>query len=501
MSSPDPERTPVLVAGAQLLQRDVPPAEALSPSGMLERVARGLADDAGVPERALGEVDTIAVVAGLGVTSRNPARALAGALGARPAREMLTATGGEMAVHAVDHFACEIRRGAVRSVLLAGAHNLRTLRRARKEGVALEKAAEPNGEPQLFGENRPGNTDEEKAYGLDRPSSVYPLFENALRARRGLDLETHRERMGALMSRFTRVAESNPQAWFPVFRSPEEITTPTASNRMVAFPYTKYLNAVMETDQAAGVWMMSAAAARAYGIPEERWIHPWGGGAAAEQAWFPSERPDFADCPALARAVRCALARSGVELGEIGAFDFYSCFPVAVEMACWLLGLAEDDPRGLTVTGGLPYAGGPGNNYTLHALAAMLERLRGAPGTLGLVTGNGWYLTKHSAIVLSSAPPPAAGAPAAVPEPEDAPAVTVHPRVSGPAHVVTYTVLYGRDGAPVRGIVIGRAGSGERFLANLPDDRGLLEAFVARERVGTAGRVASVEGRHRFEPA
>src|SRR4051794_35134793 len=91
-----------------------------------------------------------------------------------------------------------------------------------------------------------------------------------------------------------------------------------------------------------------------------------------------------------------ALEMAGVSLDDIALFDLYSCFPVAVEVGAEELGLALDDPRGLTVTGGLPYAGGPGNNYVMHSVAAMAEKLRGRPGAYGLVTGNGWYLTKQS---------------------------------------------------------------------------------------------------------
>jgi acetyl-CoA C-acetyltransferase len=155
---------------------------------------------------------------------------------------------------------------------------------------------------------------------------------------------------------------------------------------MIAFPYTKYMNAVLETDQAAAVLVTSAAAARELGVPEDRQVHWWGGAHGQEQAWFPSERPDFAACPALGRTARAALAEAGTEPDALACFDFYSCFPVAVELACEALGLAEDDPRGVTLTGGLPYAGGPGNNYTLHGIATMMDRLRERPGAFGLVT-------------------------------------------------------------------------------------------------------------------
>jgi acetyl-CoA C-acetyltransferase len=266
---------------------------------------------------------------------------------------------------------------------------------------------------------------------------------------------------------------------------------------MVAFPYTKYLNSVIETDQAAVVWITSVGHARALGIPKDRLVHVWGDGQVVERAWYPSERPDFAACPALAAAARAALARAGTELEAVDHFDLYSCFPVAVEMACEMLGLDESDPRGFTVTGGLPYAGGPGNNYTLHSLASMVERLRAAPGSLGLVTGNGWYLTKHSALVCSSEPPEKPGEALEPEGPEPVAPVAV---AEGAGVLETYTVLYDRDGLPQRGIAIGRLEGGERFLANTPPDRDLLEAFAAREEVGRRGRVRHRDGRNLFEP-
>jgi len=221
-----------------------------------------------------------------------------------------------------------------------------------------------------------------------------------------------------------------------------------------------------------------------------------------ERAWYASERPDFAACPALRAAADGALARAGLGSDDIDLFDFYSCFPVAVEMACEMLGLDEADPRGLTLTGGLPYAGGPGNNYTLHSLAAAVARLRAGAGGKALVTGNGWYLTKHSATVLATEPRAGSLEPDGPADVSDAPdpvAITGH--ASGAAIAETYTVIYGRDGAPERGIVIGRLDDGARFIANTPADRDALEAFAAVENVGRRGRVSVRDGRGCFEPA
>jgi acetyl-CoA C-acetyltransferase len=342
------------------------------------------------------------------------------------------------------------------------------------------------------------------AHGLERPSDVYPIFENALRARLGLDLGSHRARVGRLFSRFTEVAAENPHAWFPVRRSPEELTEPSPRNRMIAFPYTKYLNAVLDTDQAAALVVCSAAQARSLGIPEKRWVHWWGGAEATEEAWYASERPDFAACPAMLDSVEHALRRAGVGFDEIDLIDFYSCFPVAVEMACHMSGLDVDDSRGFTVTGGLPYAGGPASGYTLHSLATMTERLREGPERRGLVTGNGWYLTKHAASVWSNAERPGDA-----PDPRHtASPVSEHPRspvpvvdrAGGTGHVEAYTVVYDREGAPARGIVLGRDSQQRRFIANTPDDRNLLENFVAVEEVGREGSLRFDGERNRFDP-
>jgi acetyl-CoA C-acetyltransferase len=187
-------------------------------------------------------------------------------------------------------------------------------------------------------------------------------------------------------------------------------------------------------------------------------------------------------------------------MNEIDHIDFYSCFPVAVEMACEVLGLDVTDARGFTVTGGLPYAGGPASAYTLHSLATMVDRLRDNPGHKGLVTGNGWYLTKHSATVLASMPMqgtlPREGLIDRLPSaalPTEPVAVADAP--TGKAVIETYTVAYGRDGRPNRGIVLGRTADEIRFLANTPADPSMLEEFVQQERVGQTGVLVQLDGR------
>ncbi|CAG0971991.1 acetyl-CoA C-acetyltransferase [Myxococcaceae bacterium] len=495
------ENAPLLIGEGQCLQREASLDEALDPVETMVIASRQAAEEAGIGERIFSRLDAVGVVDVPGWRPRNAPRLLAEALGAKPRLEAVTALGGEASLALLNHLAREIRAGRVRAALVAGSNNFRTFRRAQQAKRPLGWPDGGDGEPTRIGVDRAGSSGIEQRYGLILPPFVYPLFENALRAQRGLDLATHRACMGTLMSRISRVAASNPHAWFPVARSPEELTTPGPENRMICFPYPKYLNAVLETDQAAAVLLVSAAEARALGVPSSRPVHWWGGGAAVEAAWYPTERPSFSACEALRASALGALGEAGVSLGEIGAFDFYSCFPVAVEMACEMLDLAEDDPRGLTVAGGLPYFGGPGNNYSLHAVVSMCDRLRRAPGAKGLVTGNGWYLTKHTATVLGSAPR-ASGGPQIVSVPsEPAAAVPLVDAASGPARIETYTVVFGRDGTPEKGIVVGRLESGGRFLAHTPDDRALLEGLCQREGVGVRGNVAVEDDRHIFRPS
>ena len=498
---------PVLVGASQLLDRDSEAALASTPLQMLSEVTRAAARDAGPNDAILCAIDAIALVEVLAWHPGNGPRLLAESVGCENvSAEYECLTGGETPVALINMLAERIYRGESEVALVAGSNNIRTIRNKRKAGMKIGWETGGAGKAIQIGETTPGSSDEEIRYGLDLPPSIYPIFENALRAARGLDLDQHRTAMGNLMSPFTRVAAANPDAWFPTYRSPEELTTATSQNRMVGFPYTKYLNAFLDTDQASAVLLMSQDKARALGVPESKWVY-WRGGAKQNEAqWFASSRSDFARCPAIAACHNAALDRAGLSLAQIDAFDLYSCFPVAVSMACEMFGVAEDDPRGHTVTGGLPYAGGPASAYSLHAVAAMMDRIRNGSAGAGMVTGNGWYLTKHSALILANRPgeqttEPVFGTVWNGDEAEaKVPAVEIQPEANGEARVETYTMIFDREGRPARGIVIGRLNDGQRFLANTPDDFALNQQIVEKEFIGQPGRVVHKDGMNRFEP-
>jgi acetyl-CoA C-acetyltransferase len=329
------------------------------------------------------------------------------------------------------------------------------------------------------------------AHGLHLPVNTYPLFENALRARDKRDLEAHQARMAALFAPFTEVAVRNPYAWFPKARTAEELVEVGPDNRMVGFPYPKYLNAIIQVDQSAGVLMTSVGKARELGVSPDRWVFLHGCADAAD-LWYVLDRQDYVSSPAMRLTGERALGMAGIAAEDLSFLDLYSCFPSAVEIGAESLGIALDDPRGFTVTGGLPYFGGPGNNYAMHGVATMMQRLREVPGSFGLCTGNGWFLTKQSVGVYSTQPFEGEWRredPAVIQRRIDAlphPEVTHDP--AGRAVVETYTVVHARE-AYRMGIVIGRDAAGRRFVANTPADPATLADLERSEGVGRTGLV------------
>jgi acetyl-CoA C-acetyltransferase len=402
----------------------------------------------------------------------------------------------------VNETAARIARGEVRLALIAGAEAMHGAQLARRAGVALDWAEA--GTPDTVGDSRWGNNPIEQRHHAQMPTTIYPLFENALRAQRGWSIERHRTYLAGLCARLAAVARDNPYAWFRQNRGAAEIGAVGPSNRMIAFPYPKLMNAIMSVDQAAALLLTDVAAARALGIPEHKWVYVRGCGDATDH-WFVSERVNYWSSPAIRLAGEQALAQARLGIDAIDAFDLYSCFPSAVQIAADMLGIAVDDPRPLTVTGGLPYHGGPGNNYGTHAVAGMVERLRARPGASGLVSGVGWYLTKHAVGVYSSAAP---DHPFERADPQRDQAridAEPHPELAVDGHgsgtVEAYTVQHDRDGQPSVGIVVVRLADGRRCWANITE-AAILARIEQQEFVGHEGRLRYDEAAqvNSFEP-
>jgi acetyl-CoA C-acetyltransferase len=501
-------RTPVVVGVGQVTSR---PARAValedrpSPLDLMVGALRAAAEDAsgaapggdpGPGGRLLARADSVRVVRSLDWHPTNPALTVAERLGVEPRETVLTAIGGNTPQALLHDAAAAIARGDLDVVAVTGAEcgYTRALVRRSPERPRLDwigVAADDAPAPRPFGVDKAPSTEVEVQHGMLLPIQAYPLIENAIRVSRGLTRTAQRARMGSLWSRFSSVAATNPFAWINEPSTPEEIVTPGPANRMVADPYTKLCTANNQVDQSAAYLCCSVQAARSAGIPSDRWVFPLAG-AEANDHWYLSERQELGASPAIRLSGTKALQLAGIGVDDLSFVDLYSCFPCIVQIAAAELGLDLDGPiERLTLTGGLTFAGGPGNNYTSHGIASVVPHLRAHPDAFGMTTGNGWFATKHAIGVYSGRPPAGTGFRSENVQPavDALPSRTWEAAASGDVTLETFTVTYDRDGAAERAIVVSATPGGTRVWAN-SDDPAVIDALVASEVLPTAGRIA-----------
>jgi len=422
---------------------------------MWEEVARLADADTGHPG-AIERIERLDVVYCQGWQYDDPPGRLAQRLGADPSVSNYSGIGGNVPQTIVSSAARDILRGDLDLALVVGSEALATKRRLAKEGRKPAWSYPP-------AERRPFPLDVlphpgEVAHTIFEAWLTFALFENAHRAHLGSGLEEYRRSLGELLSPLTAVAAANPQAWFPTVRGVEEIIGPTADNRMVGYPYSKLMTAIMDVDMAAAVLVASDATADSLGVPAEQRVYLRGWGY-AEDPPAVAQRTDLWRSGAMEAAGAAALEGAGVGVDDVGHLDLYSCFASSIEFALDGLGIdpaaaRSADPavapdRSVTVTGGLAYHGGPGSNYLTHSLATMVDTLRADPGSVGLVSGVGMHMNKHIFAAYSTTPatltPPDDAAVAARAAMEHTPIVD---SFEGPARVASYSVVHGRDGSP-----------------------------------------------------
>ena len=499
------DNTPILIGAGLTVQKQKDLDKAKSPVDLMADAGHLALADSGAGA-ALGEaIDTIASIRfvtdspearalPLGHYS-NPGRTVANLMGVAPQHTMLAATGGNSPQMLINELAERIAQGRTETAMVVGGEGFASIMRAVGSGVdKAEWNDQPDEQPEVIGHEKSGVLPVEHRHGLYFPVNYYPIFENALRAHRGRDMQTHLQEVGKLMAPFTKVAAEHPQSWFPIARSAEELITASDENRWVGYPYPKYLNAVIRIDQASAVVMTSVGKAREMGIDESKWVFLHGC-SDANEVWNGIERQDLHRSVAIHEMTKQAMAMAGWSVDDIDIFDLYSCFPSAVEVACQEMGIAEDDPRPFTVTGGLPYFGGAGNAYTLMSVATMMQKLRATPGAKGLCNGNGWFLTKHSLGLYSTTPVDGEWqrqAPSVLQAQIDAGPTRAYDEFpSGEGWIESYTVAHvaGRD--PL-GILIGRmSDSDHRFVAHMTDEGDHVARLMREDGIGIKGTLAT----------
>ncbi|MER3452760.1 MAG: acetyl-CoA synthetase [Acidimicrobiia bacterium] len=479
------QRAPCIIGVAQRTERG---GESPEPLELWEDVCRRAAADAGARCDVLGSVQSLQIVYCQSWRYDDPPARLAERLGIDPAHRHYSGIGGTTPQVLVNRTAAAMLRGEVDLALICGAEALETLRQARKAGRRLAWSfKDPEKKPFPF--EAPFHP-AELAHNVLQAWVTFPLWDVARRARLGVTPEDYRRRLGELLAPMTRVAAANPYAWFRVERDAADLLTPRPENRMVGYPYTKYMVSIMDVDMAAAVVVATHQCAEALGVPADRrvYLRGWCYG---EDPTYVAEHPDMASSPAMRAVLRAALANAGADVDDLAHLDLYSCFASSVNFALDALGLPADDPRGVTVTGGLPFFGGAGSDYMTHSIATMAEVLRADPGSLGLVTGVGMHMTKHVAAVYSTEPGPLRLPEADIAPEAPVPITEVH---TGPATVAAYTVAHGRDGSAEWGLAVCDLPDGSRAYARV-EDPSLLAELEREEWVGR--RVDLVAGEDR----
>src|SRR5882724_8188856 len=393
-SSLPEDRIPVIVGVGEIVDRPKDIAEGLEPLALLEQALMRAEGDSG--GKLLGEVQSLDVVNFLSWRDRDPEKQLAQRLGIAPKHLYYGPVGGENPIRYLHEAAQRIARGECDVAAVCGAEAQSTATKAERAGVTLPWTpfAHDVEEPK-----RGAAFQKPLAVklGVFRPVTVYPFYEAATAAHWGQSPREALAESGALWSRYSDAATHNPNAWLKRHFAPEEITTPSPDNRLIAWPYTKLMVANPTVNMGAAVLLTSLAKARAAGIAEDRLIYPIGGASAEEPRDYLLRDQFFESHPQNA-VLKAVMDLAGGDGKAFGAIELYSCFPCVPKMARRTLGLGTEVQP--TVAGGLTFFGAPLNTYMTHAACAMVRKLRSGV-RLGLLYGQGGFVTKHHGLVLS----------------------------------------------------------------------------------------------------
>ena len=492
------DNTPILVGAGQYVERKPTESSPMHIAASAAQAALAATGGSGVVQA----IDTIAVIkifsdsSSLWATeqgrSNNPPQSIARVIGANPEHRIYSETGGNEPQSLLFEFFADLAAGRKDMVLLAGSEAIKNQRNAKRNGLTLdweENFDEPL-EDRGFGKFVANN--QEISNGMVMPLFYYILIEQARRLKLGMDKESYLADTARMLEEFSAVASRNPYSMFPTAMSAEEILSAAPLTDL----YTKRMIAQDSVNLGAALLLTTVGKARELGIEKGNWVYLHGGAQGMEVDL--TIRPDPSTSEMATRVVDQALNMAGKSADEMSLVDIYSCFPCVPKMARRTLGWPVDRPA--TVFGGLTFGGGPIANYMSHAVVSMVEKLR-KEGRYGFLFANGGFATDNHCIVLGKEPIAAASFPQefdyqAEAEAKRGPVPDLVEDYAGPATIESYTIFYGRDGAPRAGVVVARTPEGRRTLAHVDVGDAAMLAFLTdgkAEPVGAAGQIVALD--------
>ncbi|GHA88071.1 acetyl-CoA acetyltransferase [Algimonas arctica] len=469
------DHLPVII-GAGQDSRPVPDNldTAFGPADLAGAALSRAFEDAGIAPQTLDVCFGVRLFGDSGPTFPNPfggpnnfPASVCARAGSSAARYTYDHVGGQTPQTLVAEAAQLLLDGTAETVAIVGA-----------EAIANIKAAGRAGAKPDWNEVRDEPLNDRGAYGpggfmvhmqaishrIAAPIYYYGLMESARRAAMGETKAAYRDRMALIWGEFAQLAASNPYAAVRTALSGAEIVTPGPGNPMIASPYTKAMVARDGVNQGAAIIVTTYAKAKQLGVSDVTFLH--GHDSCTEPSPLERARLDRAE------AQRRVLESTG---RDADMYDLYSCFPIVPMEAKRILELGGKTP--LTLTGGLPFFGGPGNNYSLHAIAEAHARVRGTDKT-AVVYANGGLASKHAVGRYSGVAPDTVSIRKS---PDPKPAKIVETTADPSGLIIAYTVEY-RRGEPTGVIIMAESKAGARFYARAGIE--LAGAFIQGDPVG-----------------
>ena len=473
--------TPVLVGAGLIMQREASAAAAKEPIALMIDASKAAGTDCCSPQ-LLKQVQRVSVPVGRWAY-RNPGKMIADAIGAQGVMSVSALPGVSQQTLLSDTCSA-ISNGEVSTALVVGGEAGYRLLRARIEGAKLVDRESDDVADIVMKPHADMFPDYEQRTGLGQmPVGYYAIVDSAFRHAAGFDTDEYRNRISNRYSQFSETASHNRHAWNQTRMSSAEIRNATERNPMLAFPYTKRHNSQWSVDQASALLFCSAKVAQDYGIPEEQWVYPQVFSEANHMLNI-TARADLHRCVGAEVAGMAALEAARCEVSELDFVELYSCFPIAVE--AYASALKAPESLALSFTGGMPFAGGPMNNFVLQVVAQLADKIRRKPQSRGLVTTVSGVLTKQGFGIWGAEPAEAGYQFLDVTK--DVIAQTekrhVDPAFCGKAEVAGYTVLHDNNGRR-RGVAVVDLADGTRSIGSTQSDS-LIERMETTDFCGAS---------------
>jgi len=481
-----PSDIPILVGVGQVVDHwkgDIA-EDSPSPLSLMQSAIKAACDDMGLAN-AVDHIDAMAVIRSFSDSLPRPfdpfgkplslAASVAENSNITPQKLIYSTAGGEQPQALVNELCGSIASGQAQMAMIVGGEATAALKTAIKNKTRLDWSASDEADVEDRGKGTNFITPYEIANGQGLPPQTYALMEQALRGRLGLTQSEYRRRVGKICEGLSKTAAANEYAQFPDFKDSEFLSEASKVNYPICDPYLKWNIAQDAVNQAAALILTSVRQATSLGIDPSKWIYLHGHSDLKEKCV--SERTDISQSKALDLALSGALQMAGLSAADISHRDIYSCFPIVVQLAAEALGL--DSTRDtMSVTGGLPFFGGAGNNYSTHAIAEMASRLRADRDAYGLVLANGGFMSKQSAGVYSAKPAEtwnAADNSNLQAEVDHQPAPTLLNNEAA-ATITAYTVRHGRHG-PDHAFLTAENEQGRIMARVNPDHRATMKSL------------------------